>query len=62
MTRPDPLSTFHALNVALMAMDEKQASALMERERAGLNRANMLRRILSRIQRLRALRERAEIG
>ena len=58
----DPaLASWDALNAAVMQMDEKQAQALLKKELAGRKRTMFVKRIHSRINKLRADRERAEL-
>jgi hypothetical protein len=55
------LNTWAELNAALKDCTEKEALKLMETERAGGNRARVLIRLHSRMNKLRADRERKEI-
>lgn len=58
----DPaLASWDALNAAIMEMDEKQAQALLKKELVGRKRTMFVRRIHSRINKLRADRERKEL-
>lgn len=58
----EPLSNWYKLQEALMSSDEKGVAELLELERKGANRERFMRRIHSRLNRLRAERERAEIA
>lgn len=59
----EALRTWEGLNAALMATEsEVWVRCLLEAERRGRNRARVLHRIHSRINRLRAARERRELG
>ena len=53
--------TWGRLNREVMVMDEKRCLALFEAEKAGLRRGFFLRRIQSRINKLRREREALEI-
>lgn len=55
------LHSWHTLNAALRGCTEPYAGKLFEAELKGLRRAVFLRRIHSRINRLRAMRERSKI-
>lgn len=58
----DPnLASWEALNAAIMQMDEQQARALLKKELNGRRRSQFLKRIHSRINKVRADRERAEL-
>lgn len=58
----DPaLMSWGALNESIMQMDENQAQALLKKELAGRKRSQFVKRIHSRINKLRADRERAEL-
>ena len=54
----DDLSSWQTLNAALRTCTEKYAGELLAAEIKGKRRANHLRRIHSRINKLRAMRER----
>lgn len=60
ITRPE-LASWEALNAAIMQMDESQAQELLNAELAGRKRAQFVKRIHSRINKVRADRERAEL-
>lgn len=60
VTRPE-LSSWDALNAALMKTDEQTCLDLLEQELAGRRRTMFALRIHSRINKLRADRERAEL-
>lgn len=63
MSTPDPLATAISMNAALMATtDEKEVAALLKREQKGRNRMSFVRRIHSRLNWLRAEREREQLG
>lgn len=49
------------LNLILKAADEALCRKLLEKERKGLKRAQFLRRIYSRLNKVRAARERIEL-
>jgi hypothetical protein len=53
--------SIRAINEAMRTCTEKEALKLMEKERAGENRVRVLIRIHSRMNKLRADRERKEI-
>lgn len=55
------LKTWNNLNKALMEADEKTCQQLLKEEIGGRNRQTFKKRIHSRINRLRADRERKEI-
>jgi hypothetical protein len=55
------LDNWVAINEAMRTCTEKEALKLMEKERAGENRVRVLIRIHSRMNKLRADRERREI-
>lgn len=56
------LGTWIALNGYLMSCnDEKQLQKLLEREKKGANRPTFIRRIHSRLNKVRADRERKEL-
>jgi len=55
------LATWAALNKSLLQMKEGVSMALLEEEKRGRARKGFLIRIHSRINRLRALRERNEL-
>ncbi len=56
------LATWAALNESLLQMKEYVAIALLEEEKRGRARKGFLHRIHSRINRLRAIRERNELN
>jgi len=59
----DPrLATWTQLNDALRAADEDTCLMLLKREKRGRRRERWLLRIHSRLNRLRAQRERLELG
>lgn len=60
-TRPE-LESWDALNKAIMDMDEAQAQVLLKYELAGKKRSQFVKRIHSRINKVRAVRERKELG
>ncbi len=63
MTNADPLDTWTGLNAAIMTMEEDECHSLLDRERyAGRRRLQFMLRIHSRINLLRARRERAELA
>ena len=55
------LSTWRALNDALRGSNEKTCRTLLAKEKRGLNRQRFLLRIHSRINKVRADRERREL-
>ena len=55
------LRTWVALNEALRAADERQCQRLLQEERAGRKRKQFLKRIHSRLNKVRADRERQEL-
>ena len=55
---PDPLSNWTALNAWLLRATEDEAEKLLAREQEGAARERVLLRIHSRLNRLRAHRER----
>ena len=58
----DPiLETWKGLNVALLTMDEAGCRTLLKKELAGRNRRQVLKRIHSRLNKVRAHREREEL-
>lgn len=59
-TRPE-LESWEALNKAIMQMDEADAKVLLKHELAGRKRGQFVKRIHSRINKLRADRERQEL-
>jgi len=56
-----PLQSWAGLNEAMQVCDEETAKALLEREKKGRRRKQFMLRIHSRINKLRADREREEI-
>lgn len=56
------LRTWHTLNAVLTSMDEEECRHLLAMEQRHQGRTRFLRRIHSRINRVRAQRERREIG
>jgi hypothetical protein len=59
----DPcLTTWLALNEALRTADERLCQRLLKVERAGRKRQQFLKRIHSRLNKVRAERERAELA
>ena len=58
--RPE-LKSWEALNSAIMKMDEAEAKVLLQHELKGRKRGQFLKRIHSRINKLRADRERLEL-
>ena len=61
MDTKEVLSNWVAINEAMRTCSEKEALKLMGKERAGENRTRVLLRIHSRMNKLRADRERREI-
>lgn len=59
--RLDALSTWEKLNATLMSGDESDARVLLRAEMAGRKRKQFMLRIHSRLNYLRACRERQEI-
>lgn len=57
----DDLVSWNALNAKLMKSTEKESEALLKEELAGRKRTMFVKRIHSRINKLRAIRERAEL-
>lgn len=55
------LRSWNGLNEAIMEMDEKSCTSLLAEEKKGRARKQFLKRIHSRINLLRAQRERTEI-
>jgi hypothetical protein len=55
------LQTWLALNDAIRGADEKTCQALLKEERAGRKRQMFLKRIHSRLNKVRADRERSEL-
>ena len=60
ITRPE-LESWDALNSAIMQMDEAEAKVLLDHELKGRKRSQFVKRIHSRINKLRADRERDEL-
>jgi hypothetical protein len=56
------LETWISLNEAIMEADEKQCQQLLKAELAGKKRKAFVLRIHSRLNKIRADRERAELG
>ncbi len=56
------LKSWNALNEAIMGMNEEDCNLLLNQEKSGRARKQFLKRIHSRINYLRAKRERAEIS
>lgn len=56
-----PLESWRALNANLNSLSEKQAWELLETERAGHCRVQLILRLYGRANRLRAYRERKEM-
>jgi hypothetical protein len=59
--RADPLDTWVGLNAVATTLDEAAARTLLERELAGKCRKGFVFRLHSRINHVRAARERAEL-
>lgn len=58
----DPrLASWDALNEAIMQMDEAESKVLLQKELKGRKRSQFVKRIHSRINKLRADRERLEL-
>ncbi len=61
-TSPSPLDSWVDLNDALMAVtDEKELTRLLAAEQRGRNRTTFIKRIHSRLNKVRADRERREL-
>jgi len=58
---PDPLDTWVGLNAVVPRLDEAACLALLTREREGRKRITFLLRVHSRLNKVRADRERAEL-
>ena len=56
------LRTWEGLNEALMKIDEKEIQKLLKTELAGRRRAAFTKRIHARLNKVRADRERRELG
>lgn len=61
MTKPDPLSTWIDLNNVAPALTEDECLALLEREKDGKRRLQFMLRLHSRLNKVRADRERFEL-
>lgn len=61
MSTDDPLRTAIGLQAYVMLIDEAQCEVLLEREKASRRRLSFMLRIHSRINYLRAHRERIEL-
>ena len=57
----DPLDTWTGLNAVIMTLGEEPCAALLRRERENRRRKQFMLRIHSRINALRAKREREEL-
>lgn len=60
-TKSSVSKPWQELNLILKAADEALCHKLLEKERKGLKRAQFLRRIHSRLNKVRAARERIEL-
>lgn len=56
------LQTWLKLNAYLLTADEETCQKLLDEERQGRNRKQFMKRIHSRLNRVRRVRERAEIA